>query len=113
MSVAVLDHATAQPGPDDRRHRRGRHRALAEMDVVGVDGGGIAVFEHDGEQDEWFGARPATEVLCQGMPTRVVEIDDYLAASCPCGPRYLTIVGAQDVEEVERLLAFWIPENAP
>jgi hypothetical protein len=77
------------------------------------DGGGIAVFEHDGEQDEWFGARPATEVLCQGMPTRVVEIDDYLAASCPCGPRYLTIVGAQDVEEVERLLAFWIPENAP
>jgi hypothetical protein len=77
------------------------------------DGVSIAVFEHDGEQDEWFGNRPSTEVLCQGMPTRLVQIDSYLAASCPCGPRYVTIVGAKDVEEVERLLTYWMPEKSP
>jgi hypothetical protein len=84
-----------------------------QANLSSKDGGGIAVFEHDGEQDEWFGNRPSTEVLCHGMPTRLVQIDSYLAASCPCGPRYLTIVGAQNVEEVERLLAFWIPKNGP
>ncbi|MDZ4784416.1 MAG: anti-sigma factor [Planctomycetia bacterium] len=84
-----------------------------QANLASNDGGGIAVFEHNGEQDEWFGVRPSTEVLCRGMPTRLVQIDSYLAASCPCGPRYLTIVGAKNVEEVERLLAFWIPEHGP
>lgn len=82
-----------------------------QANLASNDGGGIAVFEHDGEQNEWFGDRPSTDIICQGKPTRIVQIDAYLAATCPCGSRYLTIVGAKDVEEVERLLAFWIPHN--
>lgn len=71
--------------------------------------GGIAVFEHDGEQQEWFGDRPSTEVICQGQPTRIVQADSYISATCPCGPRYLTIVGAKDVEQLDSLLSRWLP----
>jgi len=82
-----------------------------QANLASDDGDAIAVFEHDGEQNEWFGDRPSTEVLCQGVPTRLVQVDSHLAASCVCGSRYLTIIGAKDVEEVERLLTFWLPED--
>jgi hypothetical protein len=80
-----------------------------QANLISEDGGGIAVFEHDGEQQEWFGDRASTEVICQGQPTRIVQADSYISASCPCGPRYLTIVGAKDVEQLDSLLASWLP----
>src|SRR5690606_36109468 len=70
-------------------------------------GGLLAVCEHDGEQSQWFGDRPAIMATCHGHPSRLVQVDSFLAVSCPCGPRYLTIVGARDLEEVNRLVEFW------
>ena len=45
----------------------------------GLVGSEMCIRDSDGEQDEWFGNRPSTEVLCHGMPTRLVQIDSYLA----------------------------------
>lgn len=70
-------------------------------------GRGIAVFEHDGHQPHWFGNRPAIDTVCQGQPTRLIQLDGSVAATCRCGQRYLTVIGPQDLGEVDQLIGFW------
>jgi hypothetical protein len=68
------------------------------------DGGRLCIFEHDGEQSAWFGHRPAIQTVCHGKNCRLVQADGFLAASWKSGPRYLTVVGARDIEEVARIV---------
>ncbi|REJ65759.1 MAG: hypothetical protein DWQ31_17645 [Planctomycetota bacterium] len=69
------------------------------------DGQHIAVFEHDLDQPVWFGDRPSIDCLCDGKPTNIVQIDDRLAATWKQGNRYITIIGARDLEDVTRFVA--------
>lgn len=65
----------------------------------------IAIFEHDIDQPVWFGDRPSINCLCDGKPTSIVQIDDRLAATWKQGNRYVTIIGARDLEDVTRFVA--------
>jgi hypothetical protein len=65
----------------------------------------VALFEHAAEEPGWFGNRPAIHAMCHGTPTSVVQVADRLAATWKCGPRYLTVVGAQNVEQVAQIVA--------
>lgn len=69
------------------------------------DGSCLCVFEHDQEQQIWFGRRPAISVQCHGRPIRLVEVDGTVAASYADGKRHVTIIGAVSVEEVSELVA--------
>jgi len=67
-------------------------------------GGVLCVFEH--EQDDFvkFGEREVSAIDCGGKPTRVVDMDGRLAASWSRNGRFITVIGAQDVGEVTRLM---------
>lgn len=65
----------------------------------------IAVFEHDEDQPAWFGDRPSINCLCDGKPTNIVQIDDRLAATWKQENRYITVIGARDLEDVTRFVA--------
>lgn len=69
------------------------------------DGRQIAVFEHHEDQPVWFGDRPTIHCLCNGKPTSIVQIDDRLAATWKQAGRYITVVGARDLEDVTRFVA--------
>ena len=68
---AALDHAAAEAGPDDRRDRRALARDGAEVAVVGVQGGGVAVVVVDDRQPELVLER-GTHV--EAVPLRVGEV---------------------------------------
>ena len=72
----------------------------------GVGGETIAIFEHVDDQPIWFGNRPMVHTRCNGRPTSLVQVDDRLAASWKHQGRFVTVVGAQDVEQVSQLMAF-------
>jgi hypothetical protein len=69
------------------------------------DGQHIAVFEHDLDQPVWFADRPSINCLCEGKPTSIVQIDDRLAATWKQGNRYITVIGARNLEDVTRFVA--------
>ncbi len=65
----------------------------------------IAVFEHNLDQPVWFGDRPVVNCLCHGKETSVIQVNDRLAATWKEGNRFITIIGARDLEEVTRFVA--------
>lgn len=71
------------------------------------DGTTIAIFEHDDKEADWFGDRPATEAECNGTRCSLVDLDDRIAATWQRGKRHITVVGAEDRAEVERLVAWF------
>lgn len=77
------------------------------------DGGKLAVFEHEDDQPVWFGTRPTIHTRCNGMPTSLVQVDDRLAASWKHRGRFVTVVGARDVEQVAQLKAFLDGQQSP
>ena len=83
----------------------------------GTDGEKLAVFEHVDDQPVWFGTRPTIHTRCNGMPTSLVQVDDCLAASWKHQGRFVTVVGARDMEQVGQLMAFLdghqVPSVAP
>jgi anti-sigma factor RsiW len=66
----------------------------------------LSLFEHTELQRSWFGDRPTITAQCHGKPTCLVQLQGQLAACWKSGPRHLTIVGAQDVEQVSELVAY-------
>jgi hypothetical protein len=66
----------------------------------------LVLFEHSEKQTEWFGDRPRIEAYCHGKATNLVQLPRQLAATWKCGRRYLTVIGAQNVEQVAQLVAF-------
>ena len=75
--------------------------------VYQSDGGEkLAVFEHAENQFAWFGRRPMIQARCNGRPASLVQVRNRLAASWRRQGRFITVVGANDVEEVLKLVAF-------
>jgi len=70
-----------------------------------ADGETLAVFEHHDEDPGWFSNRPAIRARCCGKPTSIVQVDNRLAATWKHQDRFLTVVGARDVEQVASLIA--------
>lgn len=70
----------------------------------------LAILEHADEQVIWFGDRPSIAVRCHGKALRIVQIERGLAATWTSGERQLTLIGANDVDELLRLVLHF--ENA-
>lgn len=69
------------------------------------DGSVVTLLEHQELQPTWFGERPRIECLCDGVPTSVVQVGAQLAASWSHDDRHITLIGANDLEEVTRLVS--------
>ena len=76
------------------------------------DGDAFAIFEHDIDQPIWYGDRPALECVCHDKPTSVVQVGDRLAATWKNGARYITVIGASNLEEVTDFIAYFSEPNA-
>jgi len=63
-------------------------------------GNSIAIFEHAIDQPVWFGDRPTEECDCHDVPTSIRRAGDRLAATWKEGTRYITMIGATDLDEV-------------
>lgn len=74
------------------------------------DGTALAIFEHNDKAPEWLGERPKTIAICGGKPCSMVDLEGRVAATWKHGKRYITVVGAQDKEEIDRLVA-WFEER--
>jgi hypothetical protein len=70
------------------------------------DGQRLAIFEHVDDQPIWFGERPTIQTRCNGMATSLVQCDECLAASWKRNDRFLTVVGARDLEQIAALMAY-------
>lgn len=75
-------------------------------------GQAIAIFEHDIDQPVWFGDRASVEHLCHNIPTSVVQVSERLAATWQEGRRFVTIIGATNLDEVTAFVGhFREPES--
>jgi hypothetical protein len=70
------------------------------------DGEMLAIFEHVDDQPIWFGKRPMIRTRSSGVATSLVQCDECLAASWKHNDRYLTVVGARDLEQIAELVGF-------
>jgi len=71
------------------------------------DGTKLAIFEHnDKETTQWFGDRPKITARCDDTECCLVEMGDQIAASWKRGARHITVVGARDIGEVDRIVAW-------
>jgi len=77
----------------------------AQVLCVNKAGESIAIFEYAIDQPVWFGNRPSKECLCHDVPTDIRQIGDRLAATWKEGNRFITIIGAADLEEVTAFIA--------
>ena len=66
------------------------------------DGTSLIVFEHKDEQPVWFGDAPSIETQCSGTTCKIVESAGQLAVSWKNQDRQLTVVGANDLAEVNQ-----------
>ena len=69
------------------------------------DGTSLIVFEHKDEQPVWFGDATSIETQCAGMACKIVESAGQLAVSWRNQDRQLTLVGADDVAEINQWVA--------
>ncbi len=69
------------------------------------DGTSVIVFEHKDEQPVWFGDSPSIDTQCSGKTCKIVETAGLLAVSWKNQDRQLTIVGANDIAEVNQWVA--------
>jgi hypothetical protein len=67
-----------------------------------ADGTSLIVFEHKDEQPVWFGDSPSIETQCSGKTCKIVEAAGQLAVSWKNEDRQLTMIGANDISEVNR-----------
>lgn len=85
----------------------------AQIVCKNKEGESIAIFEHDIDQPVWFGDRPSVECVCHDVPTSVIQFGDRLAATWKEGERYVTIIGATDLEEVTEFVASFKSLSGP
>lgn len=71
-----------------------------------IDGTALIVFEHKDEQPVWFGDSPSIETQCAGKSCKIIESAGQLAVSWKNQDRQLTMVGANDIAEVNQWVAF-------
>ncbi|QEG35788.1 anti-sigma factor family protein [Bythopirellula goksoeyrii] len=77
----------------------------AQIVCKNKEGQSIAIFEHAIDQPVWFGDRPTVECLCHDIPTSVTQMGNRLAATWKEGQRFITIIGATDLDEVTEFIA--------
>ena len=77
----------------------------AQVIFTNKAGESIAIFEYAIDQPVWFGNRPTIKRLCLDIPTSVMQVGDRLAATWKEGKRYITIIGATDLNEVTEFVA--------
>lgn len=69
------------------------------------DGSMLVVFEHDdSERPQWFAGQSCIMANCGGQQCSLIGLDSQLAATWKRGNRHMTIVGARDVAEVDKLV---------
>ena len=66
------------------------------------DGTSLIVFEHKEEQPVWFGDSPSIKTQCSGTTCKIVESAGQLAVSWKNQDRQLTVLGANDLSEVNQ-----------
>lgn len=76
------------------------------------DGSTLAIFEHaDGHDMQQFdgslGDKPCLSAKCHGKDCCLMDVDDQLAATWKHGSRHITLVGINDLEEVNALVRWW------
>ncbi|MEQ1825409.1 MAG: zf-HC2 domain-containing protein [Pirellula sp.] len=69
------------------------------------DGTSLIVFEHKDEQPVWFGELPSIETQCSGKSCKIIEAAGQLAVSWKNDDRQLTMIGANDIDEVNQWVA--------
>lgn len=69
------------------------------------DGTSLIVFEHKDEQPVWFGDLPSIETQCSGKTCKIIEAAGQLAVSWKNDDRQLTMIGANDIAEVNQWVA--------
>ncbi len=69
------------------------------------DSTSLIVFEHKEEQPVWFGDSPFIETQCSGKSCKIVESAGQLAVSWKNEDRQLTVIGANDIAEVNQWVA--------
>lgn len=74
------------------------------------DGSTLVLFEHDDEETQWFGDRPANMAMCGDEECCLVELDSSIAATWKRGSRSVTAVGVRDVDEVYTLVS-WLEKS--
>lgn len=76
------------------------------------DGSALAIFEHDDEiVTGRIGDKPGITTRCCGKECCLVDLDDRIAATWQHGTRRVTLVGVQDLAEVNQLVA-WMDAKA-
>jgi len=68
-------------------------------------GGSVAVFEHVDDSPASFGDRPTIHANCSGKDVCLIQCNGQLAATWKEKQRYVTLVGAKDLEDAGRLIA--------
>ena len=69
------------------------------------DGTSLILFEHKDEQPVWFGSLPYIETQCSGKTCKIIEAAGQLAVSWKNNDRQLTMIGANDIAEVNQWVA--------
>ena len=69
------------------------------------DGGSVAVFEHVDDSPASFGDRPTIHANCSGKDVCLIQCNGQLAVTWKEKERYVTLVGAKDLEDAGRLIA--------
>jgi anti-sigma factor RsiW len=68
------------------------------------DGKVFALFEHDEAQPVWYGNCSRIETQCDGRSCSLIQADRTLVASWKTDNRQLTVVGADDLDEIADLM---------
>jgi hypothetical protein len=69
------------------------------------NGSTLIVFEHKDEQPVWFGDWPSIETQCSGTTCKIIESAGQLAVTWENRDRQLTIIGANDISEINQWVA--------
>lgn len=71
------------------------------------DGSALAVFERVPKADEKAGGCVCGDDCCDGSQCQMHQINETLTVCQPCGNHFVTLVGARNVQEAGRLVAWW------
>lgn len=72
---------------------------------VREDGSEFLFFEHNEEQPMWFGDSPAISARCCGQVCHCAQMPDQLAVTWKVGPRFVTAIGVEGLDEIAKLMA--------
>ena len=70
------------------------------------DGSALSIFEHEKEQAFGYGQCTCTDMQCDGKSMCMIAKDKRLAAArWEKDGRYITVIGARDVDEIALLMS--------